>query len=93
MVESRSRLKQLDKSAGATEEASRLMVHFAVSEGPAIWNLLPRNHNDSIYSFDILLGTRPVFVLELTAPTDLTYKSSRQSADEQIRERLGDLAG
>ncbi|KAI6119723.1 hypothetical protein EDD16DRAFT_1580050 [Pisolithus croceorrhizus] len=48
--------------------------------------------HDSIHSFDILLGTRPVFVPELMVPTDLTCKLSRQSADEQIREHLGDLA-
>lgn len=33
MVKSRSRLKQSDKSPGATEEASRLMVRSVVSEG------------------------------------------------------------
>jgi hypothetical protein len=49
--------------------------------------------SDYIVTFEIFLENRPVFILELKTPADLNYISSRQAADEQIRERLGDLAG
>jgi len=47
--------------------------------------------SDYIVTFEIFLVNRPVFILELKMSIDLTKKSSRQAADEQIRERLGDL--
>ncbi|KAF8438583.1 hypothetical protein L210DRAFT_3544458 [Boletus edulis BED1] len=49
--------------------------------------------DDCIFTFEILLENRPVFILELKNPADLRFISSRQAADVQIRERLGDLAG
>ncbi|KAI6097500.1 hypothetical protein F5141DRAFT_1011230 [Pisolithus sp. B1] len=42
--------------------------------------------------FEVVLGTKPVFILKPQAPADLTYGSSRQTADQEIRLRLGDLA-
>jgi hypothetical protein len=40
-----------------------------------------------------VLENRPVFVLQLNKPADLAWISSRQAADVQIRQGLGDLAG
>lgn len=45
-----------------------------------------------VFFFEVFLGTRPIFILELNAPNDLMYESSRQAADEEIRARLGGLA-
>ncbi|KAI6098499.1 hypothetical protein F5141DRAFT_1190740 [Pisolithus sp. B1] len=42
--------------------------------------------------FEVVLGTKPVFILKPQAPADLTYRSSHQTADQEIRLRLGDLA-
>jgi hypothetical protein len=48
--------------------------------------------SNRIVAFEVLLENKPVFILQLKKPADLNYISSRQAADEQIRERLGDLA-
>ncbi|KAI6124297.1 hypothetical protein EDD17DRAFT_1486880, partial [Pisolithus thermaeus] len=42
--------------------------------------------------FEIVLGEGPVLILELKRPSALMNVSSRQAADQQIRERLLDLA-
>ncbi|KAI6137420.1 hypothetical protein F5141DRAFT_996724 [Pisolithus sp. B1] len=47
---------------------------------------------DTIVFFEIVLGTRLVFILRPQAPADLTHKSSHQAADEEIIARLGALA-
>ena len=49
--------------------------------------------SDYIVTFEVFLENKPVFILELKKPADLDLISSRQAADVQIRERLGDLAG
>ncbi len=46
-----------------------------------------------VFTFEIFLENKPVFILELNNPADLDFISSRQAADVQIRERLGDLGG
>ena len=48
---------------------------------------------DYVVLFEIFLANRPVFVLELKAPSSIEFISTRAEADEQIRTRLGDLAG
>ena len=47
---------------------------------------------DYIVTFEVFLENKPVFILELKKPADLAWISSRQAADVQIRERVGDLA-
>jgi hypothetical protein len=48
--------------------------------------------SDYIVTFEILFENKPIFILGLEKPADLKFISSRQAADVQIRERLGDLA-
>ncbi|KAJ3507673.1 hypothetical protein NLJ89_g6174 [Agrocybe chaxingu] len=47
---------------------------------------------DYVFFFEILLENKPVFVLELKAPSAIKFLSTRSGADAQIRTRLGDLA-
>lgn len=49
--------------------------------------------SDFIVAFEVSHHNKPVFILELKSPADLDFISARQSADQQVRERLGDLAG
>ncbi|TDL14991.1 hypothetical protein BD410DRAFT_778501 [Rickenella mellea] len=46
---------------------------------------------DYLVTFEIFLENRPVFVLELKREKDFSLKSKRSAADDQLRERLGDL--
>ncbi|KAF8554395.1 hypothetical protein OG21DRAFT_1093527 [Imleria badia] len=46
-----------------------------------------------IIAFEILYENKPVFILQLRKPAGLQFVSSREEADTQIRERMGDLAG
>ena len=48
---------------------------------------------DYVVLFEIFLEKKPVFVLELKAPSTIEFISTCAEADEQIRTRLGDLAG
>ena len=48
--------------------------------------------SDYIVTFEVFLSNRPVFILNLKPPTHLTFISTRQAADQQVRERLSDLA-
>ena len=52
-----------------------------------------RDSVDFIVSFEVLLQNYPVFVLELRPPPALNNISTRGEADDQIRRRIGDLAG
>ena len=46
-----------------------------------------------VVPFEIFLENKPVFVLELKAPSAIELISTRAEADDQIRTRLGDLVG
>ncbi|PFH45354.1 hypothetical protein AMATHDRAFT_160555, partial [Amanita thiersii Skay4041] len=48
---------------------------------------------DFIVVFEVALGALPVFFIGLKSPYALKYKSTRQEADDQMRERMGDLTG
>jgi hypothetical protein len=47
--------------------------------------------SDYVVMFEVSLQNKPVFILELKPPRDIEFISTRQAADEQIRERVGDL--
>jgi len=49
--------------------------------------------SDYLVTFEIFLENRPVFVVELKREKDFSLKSKRMAADNQLRERLGDLIG
>jgi hypothetical protein len=46
-----------------------------------------------VFTFEVTLENKPVLILQLNNPAALNLISSRQAADVQIRERLGDMAG
>ena len=48
---------------------------------------------DYIMTFEIFLENRAVFVLALKREKDISVRSNRKAADDQLRERLGDLIG
>ncbi|KAK0183782.1 hypothetical protein F5146DRAFT_1079464 [Armillaria mellea] len=48
---------------------------------------------DFIVMFEILLHNKPVLILELQKPSHIMYSSTRQLADDQIRQRMGDVSG
>ena len=48
---------------------------------------------DYLVTFEIYLENRPVFVLELKREKDFSVRSKRTAADDQLRQRLGDLIG
>ena len=48
--------------------------------------------SDFVVTFEVSIDNKPVFILELKPPADLALISTRQLADDQVRERLGDLA-
>ena len=48
---------------------------------------------DFLVTYEVLLRNRPVFILELKAPAELVYISTRQKADNQMRKRVVDLRG
>ena len=48
---------------------------------------------DYVFLFEIFLENRAIFVLGLKAPSTIEFILTRAEADEQIRTRLGDLAG
>ncbi|KAI6120822.1 hypothetical protein EV401DRAFT_2169715 [Pisolithus croceorrhizus] len=58
------------------------------------WHLEPCSSQSCapMVFFEVVLGTKPVFILKPQAPADLTYRSSCQTADQEIRLCLGDLA-
>ena len=51
-----------------------------------------RGSADFIVMFEVLLADKPVLVLELKAPSQLRYASTRTNADLQIRTRIMDVA-
>jgi len=48
---------------------------------------------DYLVTFEIFLENRPVFVLGLKREKDLSVRSKRTAANDQLRGRLGDLIG
>ncbi|KAG9028308.1 hypothetical protein FRB95_006612 [Tulasnella sp. JGI-2019a] len=44
-----------------------------------------------IVAFEVYFNDMPVLILELKRPGDIIWYSRRETADQQIRERLGDL--
>ena len=48
---------------------------------------------DYLVTFEIFLENRPVFVLGLEREIYFSVKSNRETADDQLRRRLGDLIG
>jgi len=48
---------------------------------------------DILVTYEVLFRNRPVFILELKAPAELVYISTRQKADDQMRKRVADLRG
>jgi len=46
-----------------------------------------------VFSFEIQFGNQPVLILELNDPSAISLVSTRGKADDQIRSRIGDLAG
>lgn len=48
--------------------------------------------SDFIVTFEVSIDNKPIFILELKSPADLAWISTRQSADDQVRARMGDLA-
>ncbi|KAF9509037.1 hypothetical protein BS47DRAFT_1302035 [Hydnum rufescens UP504] len=53
----------------------------------ALISPVPRKLSDYIITFEVLQN-RSVFILKLNKPADLTWISSRQAADVQIRQTL-----
>jgi hypothetical protein len=59
-------------------------------------NYIPGNNDggaDFIISFEINLRRRPVFIIDVKPPQHLSFNSTREAADRQIRRRLVDLSG
>jgi len=52
-----------------------------------------RDSADFIVCFEIYLKNLPVFIVELKDPSSILQISTRGEADDQIRRRMGDLAG
>jgi hypothetical protein len=52
-----------------------------------------RDAADFIVCFEIYLKNRPVLIIELKDPSAILQISTRGEADDQIRKRMGDLAG
>ena len=48
---------------------------------------------DYLVTFEIFLENQPVFVLVLKQKVDFSVRSNRKAADDQLRNRLGDLIG
>ena len=48
---------------------------------------------DYLVTFEIFLENRPVFVLGLKREKDFSVRSKCMAADDQLRQRLGDLIG
>ncbi|KAN0123814.1 hypothetical protein V8E52_002304 [Russula decolorans] len=58
-------------------------------------NYIPGNNDggaDFIISFEINLRRRPVFIIDVKPPQHLSFNSTREAADRQIRRRLVDLS-
>ncbi|EJD05292.1 uncharacterized protein FOMMEDRAFT_80813 [Fomitiporia mediterranea MF3/22] len=68
--------------------ALRLRLHCC----PTIHQSSIRQAPNWVVTFEVLFESRPVFIVELKKPADIQYISRRQTADEQIRERLGNLS-
>jgi len=60
-------------------------------------NYIPSNIDSGpdliIVSFEVTLRQHPVLILEVKPPQHLSFNSTRETADRQIRRRLVDLAG
>ena len=52
-----------------------------------------RESADFLFMFEVFLEDKPVFILEVKSPEVLRYASSREDADQQVRDRIGDLYG
>ena len=52
-----------------------------------------RGRVDFLDMFEVYLENQPVLIVALKPPSHLEYRSKRQLADSQIRERISDLAG
>jgi hypothetical protein len=48
---------------------------------------------DYLVTFEVHLENRPVFIVELKSEKNFEFRSKRAAADDQLRDRLGDLAG
>ena len=87
-VEYLSRVRE--KSAGWQPLVSPANTDFVVAP-----LFLPdsRSSVDYIAMFEVLLENKPVLVLEVKPPSHLNLLSKRQTADDRIRLRMGDLVG